>query len=509
MNVNDIFMAAADHYTAAVAAHQAAVDAGQQPAPPINGVTLFATMYYGDTPRKYSIKGYRLIGKSQVSLAAENWIEITPKNLDAAAKKAGYTLAYPPHTGHVHQLVYRGVDPAQPPSGYTAHGDQWAQHNAKKMREAAIMAAGTVAPVEQRIKVVNVKGMTPNAPGIWYCGREWAGWQAGVLANGNHETADSREVRVQKFADDLWEDVQRQGPLYAELRKMQQRLETGETVALGCWCAPKACHCDRIRNGLLWLLKNQPQPPTEPIAQAEPPAQKPRIEYRVASDAPVPTDPKEMRQHLAALGWDKKDIANMLRMKGRAQHIIQHGITPDAWQAVLDNAMLLHEPPVVPPAPVAPPAPPAPVATAKPPYNLAIGCDSTSTAVQQLLRKEIEVSRTRLTEAGLTLFAVAVSDKRAQGLLIIHDGKSAKAQHAIQVFAARDLPVREVKYNDDFAAPAAPPQAKKRTPAALPAAVTAKPSIAPPAVNFAARAAAAASAVTQSDENAWPCDIEE
>lgn len=825
MNVKDMFALAAEQYAAATVAYAKAIEAGESPLPPINGLTLYAFMYYGESPRKYGIRGYRLIGQAQqIELAAAEWTDITAKNLDIAAAKAGYALAYPPQTGYMHKLVYRAVDPAQPPSGYTAHGDQWAQHNAQKRQEAAIMAAGAVKPVEQRIKIVNVKGMAPNSPGIWYCGREWAGWHASVLANPHHMKSEAtRGEASQKFADDLWDDVQQQGPLYKELRKMQQRLEAGETVTLGCWCAPKACHCDRIRNGLLWLIANQPLPPT-PLTPAAAAAETtaPRIQYQVASDTPIPTDPKEMRQQLAALGWDKKAITNMMRMQGRAKHMLQHNITPEQWAAIEAQAQVLHTPPAaapvkmvamkevngdaielaaansgvlihqvnckkvagagialaiakrwpgwknaylktqphlgtafawqddatgvvvislyaqdgygtnkrqtdygafktaigqaaqmiaaqyadkpvyipshigcglaggdwnivkpllaanlpsativtLPPAPPAPtlpdnayrmivagsrtftdydllcskldaaaakltergqslvivcgmaegadllgkqwadahgipvaeypanwkrygksagfrrndqmadnadhllafwdgkdadtqhlieaarkrklpvkivkftPAPPPtpPAPAAKPPFYLAIGCDSGNAAVQELLRKEMEVSRKRLADAGFEMVPVKIKDKRAQGLLLIHNSQQqapkterpvkvyiapdiaiqqwipvdglSHTERVLKVFEQRDLPVREVTYTDDYNKPAAPPT-KAKTPAAAAAAVAAPPPVAP-AVNMAARAAAAAASAmhlrtamsVQDDDNPWGLDFE-
>ena len=66
----------------------------------------------------------------------------------------------------------------------------------------------TLLPPEQRIKVINVAGMTPNSPGIWYCGRKWAGWKEGVLQNRHHvNKTTSRDEACDKFSGDLFADI--------------------------------------------------------------------------------------------------------------------------------------------------------------------------------------------------------------------------------------------------------------------------------------------------------------
>jgi hypothetical protein len=133
----------------------------------------------------------------------------------------------------------------------------------------------TLLPPEQRIKVINVSGMPANSPGIWYCGRKWAGWKEGVLANQHHMKSEAnRGEAADKFSDDLFADIQRKGPMYWELVAMQRKLEAGETITLGCWCAPKVCHCDTIRKAVLRLMNGQPTAttPTAPTPTAEQPA---------------------------------------------------------------------------------------------------------------------------------------------------------------------------------------------------------------------------------------------
>lgn len=494
MNLQDIFKATDAAYAKSLATCNAAGAAGQATKPPVKGVTVFATMFYGDAGRIYSVIRYRILGQAEVMLEPQDRFNITPQAMDAAAAACGYKLEYPPLTGYTHHLVYRGVEGDQPPAGYSARQDQWAHHNARKRREEAVMEAGRrlAIPPQERIQVVNVRSMEPNAPGVVYCGREWAGWNESILANDNHAPGDDRATRIKKFKADLWRDIRMNGPMRQELTKLQRRLEQGETISLGCWCAPKACHCEVIRAALLWLMDN-PQGPPAPLAQ-QPPSQQQRMaqhmarlseppeQYHTAPAAAPPATPAattpgadSLRQQLAVLGYSEAEVGNMLRMDTIARHVAARRIPPEEWRHTVEQTELLHQPP------------PAPE-----PCRIIVA-GSRSFTDYGLLTVTLDEARAKLAAKGKTLVVlcgmaagadllgkqwadahqVPVEEfradwntqgkgagfrrnekmaERADGLIAFWDGASPGTRHMIETARQRGLVVRVIP----FAAPPAP-----------------------------------------------------
>lgn len=49
-------------------------------------------------------------------------------------------------------------------------------------------------------------------------------------------------------------DIERNGPMARAVAALGDRVEAGEAIALRCWCAPKPCHGDVIRDRVLARL---------------------------------------------------------------------------------------------------------------------------------------------------------------------------------------------------------------------------------------------------------------
>ncbi len=104
------------------------------------------------------------------------------------------------------------------------------------------------------MQIVNVRGMKPNAAGIVYCGRAFAGWESSILANPIHfSECSSRFECIDRFRTRLWMLIQKRIPLLDKDNPATTRdnvikaiLALKEDSVLGCWCKPLDCHCDVI-----------------------------------------------------------------------------------------------------------------------------------------------------------------------------------------------------------------------------------------------------------------------
>ena len=105
------------------------------------------------------------------------------------------------------------------------------------------------------MRVVNVRGLTPNSPGVVYCGRACAGWQQSPLHNPVRKGASCPVCgRIHREPGDtltcfrryLWGQIKR-GRLVKEI------LALPENAKLGCWCSPDPCHCEVILRARRWL----------------------------------------------------------------------------------------------------------------------------------------------------------------------------------------------------------------------------------------------------------------
>ncbi len=96
------------------------------------------------------------------------------------------------------------------------------------------------------MKIINVTGMKPNAPGVIYCGRNTRnGWRASPLHNPfslpRSASETERAACIDAFRVYFLKEIEGGNrPILEALNALT------EDSVLGCWCKPKACHCDVI-----------------------------------------------------------------------------------------------------------------------------------------------------------------------------------------------------------------------------------------------------------------------
>jgi hypothetical protein len=59
-----------------------------------------------------------------------------------------------------------------------------------------------------------------------------------------------REGVLAAYRTDLEQDLAAQGPMYAEIEKLAERVRQGERICLACWCRPLPCHADLIEKAV-------------------------------------------------------------------------------------------------------------------------------------------------------------------------------------------------------------------------------------------------------------------
>ncbi len=90
-------------------------------------------------------------------------------------------------------------------------------------------------------------------PNHWYCGR------GSVLGNPfPMKTEAQRDEVCDKYRDYFINKVNSKDPAFvAELVKMYTFVNDGNALNLGCFCAPKRCHCDTIKGYLdNWIAQS-------------------------------------------------------------------------------------------------------------------------------------------------------------------------------------------------------------------------------------------------------------
>lgn len=108
--------------------------------------------------------------------------------------------------------------------------------------------------VIQRLKVVNISSPVREGWDRLYCGRPGKG-ETGVFGNPFWTGDESlRDEACDKFEEHLQSVVKNKGEalgtwnLYQGLRDLYKRVKKGERIELACFCAPKRCHCESIKN---------------------------------------------------------------------------------------------------------------------------------------------------------------------------------------------------------------------------------------------------------------------
>jgi hypothetical protein len=116
--------------------------------------------------------------------------------------------------------------------------------------------------MESMINVINVRSGIPKKPNFVYCGRSnpRLGLVGSVLGNpyplNNPDDEAERAVVIERFAGWLEARVNRKDPpILSELVRMRNLVLEHGSVDLGCWCAPKRCHCDVLKAEIEKLLR--------------------------------------------------------------------------------------------------------------------------------------------------------------------------------------------------------------------------------------------------------------
>jgi len=100
-----------------------------------------------------------------------------------------------------------------------------------------------------KIEVINLEGKQTRPIGLHYVGRNT--WQHNGSALGNpyilQDESDRRYVLSRYYQWIIKKLLGRDEAVTKEFMSIVARVIKGEDVILGCWCAPKACHADIIK----------------------------------------------------------------------------------------------------------------------------------------------------------------------------------------------------------------------------------------------------------------------
>lgn len=81
--------------------------------------------------------------------------------------------------------------------------------------------------------------------------------QASPLANIFGVKSNGRTSSIEKYKGYLLQHVAKAtGPVYEELLYIARLHKEGKHIKLACWCYPKACHGDVVKQVVIWLADN-------------------------------------------------------------------------------------------------------------------------------------------------------------------------------------------------------------------------------------------------------------
>lgn len=81
--------------------------------------------------------------------------------------------------------------------------------------------------------------------------------EASPLANIFGVRSNGRESSIEKYKIYLFQQVAKgTGPVYEELLRIARLHNNGEHIKLACWCYPKPCHGDVVKQVVTWLADN-------------------------------------------------------------------------------------------------------------------------------------------------------------------------------------------------------------------------------------------------------------
>lgn len=83
----------------------------------------------------------------------------------------------------------------------------------------------------------------------------------------NHNDAEERERVIAQYEKKLKADLRVNGPMSRALDVLALRASGGERLALRCWCAPRHCHAELLRDQIflkLGIEENITKKPSNP-----------------------------------------------------------------------------------------------------------------------------------------------------------------------------------------------------------------------------------------------------
>lgn len=112
------------------------------------------------------------------------------------------------------------------------------------------------------LTVVDVHG---GRPCDVYIGRKMGDRQGSVLGNPHPvkrlcpicHVVHARGETIALYRSWLWQQMQEDGAVLKELKRIAQMVKAGKDVRLGCWCKPAACHGDVIKAAVEWLIQTE------------------------------------------------------------------------------------------------------------------------------------------------------------------------------------------------------------------------------------------------------------
>lgn len=115
--------------------------------------------------------------------------------------------------------------------------------------------------MESLITVVSVRGIEPkSAPdNLFYIGRRCTGWAESPLCNPTKLARESQRTEaIAQYRRYLWQKIEKDDySIYTAITRIADMVRRGESVQLGCWCSPRACHGDVVKEAVLWWIANR------------------------------------------------------------------------------------------------------------------------------------------------------------------------------------------------------------------------------------------------------------
>ena len=103
------------------------------------------------------------------------------------------------------------------------------------------------------IRVVNIRDWF--SVDMVYVGRKSRKFKGSVLRNDYRIGRDgNREEVIKKYKKWVWKKYNEGGKVRREIDRLVEKVINGEDVVLGCWCKPKKCHGDVLRDLIDFLV---------------------------------------------------------------------------------------------------------------------------------------------------------------------------------------------------------------------------------------------------------------